>query len=138
MTHRVRFIAATILVLAIAPALAGVAQGGKGKPRKPDTARYILPPGNFGGLPTTPNSTDQLPLYSGLTPLRDDVTKADINNLFLPEDFKPIGETPRRSTRVSRGCACSTTRTGSRTSTATPVATSPSAPAGQRRATAGS
>ena len=93
MTHRARFIAATILVLAIAPALAGVAQGGQGKPRKPDTARYILPPGNFGGLPTTPNSTDQLPLYSGLTPLRDDVTKADINNLFLPEDFKPIGET---------------------------------------------
>ena len=28
-----------------------------------DIARYILPPGNFGGLPFTVNSTDQLPLY---------------------------------------------------------------------------
>jgi Penicillin amidase len=58
-----------------------------------DTARYILPPGNYGGLPFTENSTDQLPLYSGLTPLRDDVTEADIENLFLPEDFEPIGQT---------------------------------------------
>ena len=31
---------------------------------------YILPPGNYGGLPTTPQSTDQLPLYAALTPLR--------------------------------------------------------------------
>ena len=92
MTHRVRFIAATILVLAIVPALAGTAQGGKGA-RGKDVARYILPPGNFGGVPFTANSTDQLPLYSGLTPLRDDVSNADINEHFLPENFKPIGET---------------------------------------------
>src|SRR5262249_11802234 len=39
-----------------------------------DFARCILPPGNFGGVPFTVNSTDQLPLYSGLTPLRDNVT----------------------------------------------------------------
>src|SRR5262245_25099506 len=56
-----------------------------------DIARYILPPGNYGGLPFTPNSTDQLPLYSGLTPLRDNITLADINNFYLPEDFTPIG-----------------------------------------------
>lgn len=55
-----------------------------------DLARYILPPGNFGGLPFTVNSQDQLPLYSGLTPLRDNVTLADINQFFLPEDFQPI------------------------------------------------
>jgi hypothetical protein len=35
-----------------------------------DTARYILAPGNYGGVPFTRNSTDQLPLYSRLTPLR--------------------------------------------------------------------
>jgi acyl-homoserine lactone acylase PvdQ len=93
MNHRVRFIASAILVLALAPAVAGAAQGGKGAKQRNDVARYILPPGNFGGLPLTPNSTDQLPLYSGLTPLRDDVTKADINALFLPENFKPIGTT---------------------------------------------
>jgi acyl-homoserine lactone acylase PvdQ len=58
-----------------------------------DTARYILPPGNYGGIPFTENSTDQLPLYSGLTPFRDDITPATINQHFLPENFKPIGET---------------------------------------------
>ena len=58
-----------------------------------DRAHYILPPGNFGGLPNTPNSRDQLPLYDGLTPLRGNVTDTDIEELFLPEDFKPIGET---------------------------------------------
>jgi len=58
-----------------------------------DRAFYILPPGNFGGLPTTENSLDQLPLYDGLTPLRGEVTDADIEALFLPEDFEPVGET---------------------------------------------
>src|SRR5262245_45730822 len=55
-----------------------------------DLARYVLPPGNFGGIPFTANSTDQLPLYSGLTPLRDHVTPADIDRFYLPEDFTPI------------------------------------------------
>lgn len=55
-----------------------------------DLARYILPPGNFGGVPFTANSTDQLPLYSGLTPLRDNITPADIDHFYLPEDFTPI------------------------------------------------
>lgn len=58
--------------------------------RGADIARYILPPGNYGGIPFTVNSTDQLPLYSGLTPLRDNVTLADINQFYLPEDFQPI------------------------------------------------
>ncbi len=47
-----------------------------------DRAYYILPPGNFGGLPTTVNSLDQLPLYDGLTPLRGNVTDADIDRLY--------------------------------------------------------
>jgi acyl-homoserine lactone acylase PvdQ len=58
-----------------------------------DLARYILPPGNYGGIPFTANSTDQLPLYSGLTPLRDNITQADIDHFYLPEDFQPIGQT---------------------------------------------
>ncbi len=58
-----------------------------------DTSRYVLPPGNFGGLPTSENSLDQLPLYTGLTPLRRNVTAADVNRLYLPMDFKPIGTT---------------------------------------------
>jgi acyl-homoserine lactone acylase PvdQ len=63
-----------------------------------DRAYYILPPGNYGGLPTNQNSLDQLPLYDGLTPLRGNVTDADIERLFLPNDFQPIGETVEEPT----------------------------------------
>ena len=66
--------------------------------RAADLARYILPPGNFGGVPSTVNSTDQLPLYSGLSPLRDNITSTDIDNFYLPEDFKPIGATQEEVT----------------------------------------
>ena len=58
-----------------------------------DRSYYILPPGNYGGLPTTDDSLDQLPLYDGLTPLRGEVTDDDIEEFFLPQDFAPIGET---------------------------------------------
>jgi acyl-homoserine lactone acylase PvdQ len=58
--------------------------------RAADVARYILPPGNYGGVPFTENSRDQLPLYTGLTPLRDNVTPADIEKFYLPENFQPI------------------------------------------------
>ena len=58
-----------------------------------DRSYYILPPGNYGGLPTNDDSLDQLPLYDALTPLRGDVTDADIEEFFLPQDFEPIGET---------------------------------------------
>ncbi len=58
-----------------------------------DRAFYILPPGNYGGLPTTDDSLDQLALYDGLTPLRGNVTDDDIEEFFLPQDFAPIGAT---------------------------------------------
>ena len=67
-----------------------------------DRAFYILPPGNYGGLPTTDDSLDQLPLYDGLTPLRGNVTDADIERYFLPEDFEPIGATDRGADRSAR------------------------------------
>ena len=63
-----------------------------------DRAYYVLPPGNYGGLPTTDESTDQLALYDGLTPLRDDVTDADLDAHFLPQDFEPVGETVEEPT----------------------------------------
>ena len=53
----------------------------------------MLPPGNYGGIPTNDDSLDQLALYDGLTPLRDTVTDADIESLYLPMDFEPVGET---------------------------------------------
>ncbi|MDH3706535.1 MAG: penicillin acylase family protein, partial [Acidimicrobiia bacterium] len=63
-----------------------------------DRAHYILPPGNYGGIPTTDESRDQLPLYDGLTPLRDDIGAADIDRLFIPEDFEPVGATTEEPT----------------------------------------
>ena len=63
-----------------------------------DRAYYILPPGNYGGIPTTDNSFDQLPLYDGLTPLRGDISDADIDSLFLPQNFEPVGETVEEPT----------------------------------------
>ncbi len=63
-----------------------------------DVARNILPPGQFGGVPTTTHSTDQIPLYDALTPLRGNVSTSDIFRLYKPEDFKPIGATVREDT----------------------------------------
>ncbi|MEM9519312.1 MAG: penicillin acylase family protein [Actinomycetota bacterium] len=58
-----------------------------------DRAYYILPPGNYGGLPTNDDSLDQLELYDGLTPLRDEISDADIDASFLPMNFEPVGDT---------------------------------------------
>jgi hypothetical protein len=63
-----------------------------------DRAFYILPPGNYGGIPTNDDSLDQLPLYDGLTPLRGEVTDADLESLFLPMNFEPVGETREEPT----------------------------------------
>jgi acyl-homoserine lactone acylase PvdQ len=86
-----RSVKSVLVVLVAALAVPATAQAA-------DTARYILPPGNFGGLPTTTNSLDQLPLYDALTPLRDNISSANINNLFLPENFHPIGATHEENT----------------------------------------
>ena|SRR5262245_47295196 len=56
-----------------------------------DFAYNVLPPGQYGGLPTDVHSTDQIPLYDGLTPLRGDVTVDDIQRLYKPESFTPTG-----------------------------------------------
>ncbi len=103
--RRRRHATAVIAVIAIAvstvvAAPAGADRGEKGKPPRgsDDRAYYILPPGNYGGLPTTDESRDQLPLYDALTPLRDEVTDADIEANFLPEDFSPVGETREEPT----------------------------------------
>jgi acyl-homoserine lactone acylase PvdQ len=77
------------------------AAGGKPGPEEPpaaDRAYYVLPPGNYGGLPTTDESRDQIPLYDALTPLRGAVTDADIDANFLPEDFSPVGATREEPT----------------------------------------
>ncbi len=63
-----------------------------------DRAYYILPPGNYGGIPTNDDSLDQLPLYDGLTPLRGNVTDDDIDEFFLPQNFAPVGDATEEET----------------------------------------
>jgi acyl-homoserine lactone acylase PvdQ len=74
---------ALIVALLVAPAAANAA------PKAYD----VLPPGQFGGIPTTVHSTDQIPLYDGLTPLGRDVTSADISRFFKPETLGTVGPT---------------------------------------------
>jgi acyl-homoserine lactone acylase PvdQ len=81
-----RFLAPVTAVLLLVAASAAQAAAS-------DIARFILPPGNYGGIPTNAHSLDQLSLYSGLTPLRRNVTMADVNRFYIPDDFKPIGAT---------------------------------------------
>ena len=85
-------------IVAVGILLLGAPGAGTAAARGKDTARYILPPGNFGGLPTTDDSFDQLPLYDALTPLRGQVTRRAIDRFFLPENFKPIGPTREEQT----------------------------------------
>ena len=82
------FLVVAVAVLVAAPAAAAAA----------DTARYILPPGNFGGLPTTKNSLDQLPLYDALTPAARERRHGGHQRYFLPENFEPIGATHEEQT----------------------------------------
>jgi acyl-homoserine lactone acylase PvdQ len=92
MRRGIALLAGVMLALGTLLAVPAGAHGSQ-PPVPGDRARYILPPGNYGGLPTTANSLDQLPLYDALTPKRGNVTDADIDQLYLPEDFKPIGAT---------------------------------------------
>src|SRR3954451_775998 len=79
---RFSLVAALALLLLIA-APAGAA----------DRIYNVLPAGEDGGFPTSSHSTDQLPLYDGLTPLAGTVTDADIDRFFKPETLGPIGDT---------------------------------------------
>jgi acyl-homoserine lactone acylase PvdQ len=79
--------------LAVTATVSGASGDERKQPSEEDVARYVLPPGNYGGIPTTDESRDQLPLYTALTPLRGNVTDADIEQDFLPENFEPIGAT---------------------------------------------
>jgi len=72
-------------------------------------AFQVLTPGADGNLPTTANSTDQAALYDALTPLRGDVSAADLKSKFLSEKFGVAGKivktenTGRKGLRIVRG-----------------------------------
>lgn len=93
-----RLVLAALLALALAPAA-------QAKTDFAAQAYNILTPGQFGGLPTTTNSTDQLALYDGLTPLRENVTAADVKRLYKSARFGGKGKvekTPRKGLRLVR------------------------------------
>lgn len=76
------------VLLIVAPAQARVDFSGP--------AFNILAPGEFGGLPANQYSTDQGKLYDALTPLRGNVTTADLSRLYLSEKFGVTGPVVRR------------------------------------------
>src|ERR1700704_3648056 len=84
--------------------VAGAEDGGEGRNR----LYNVLPPGESGGLPTDVHSTDQIPLYDGLTPLFDKVRAPDIPKYFKPEIFGlgneagTVEPTPRAGLRLIR------------------------------------
>src|SRR5215211_1260799 len=66
-------------------------------------AHNVLPPGQSGALPPTANSTDQLRMYDGLTPLFGRVTLDDIERRFKPNLFGTAGQGPTRREVTPRG-----------------------------------
>ena len=52
----------------------------------------VLAPGQHGNIPVTKNSTDQIKLYDGLTPLRGNVKAADLAKYYKPNVFGTRGQ----------------------------------------------
>ncbi len=65
---------------------------------RPDVAYDILVPGEYGGLPTNGDSTDQIQRYDRLASLRGRVTSRDIRHRYKREDLRPRGPTHRETT----------------------------------------
>jgi hypothetical protein len=108
-SRSLRFVVAVLAALVAAPATAVAAPG--------DVARYILPPGNYGGLPTTDESRDQLPLYDGLTaPAVGATSRAPTSTASTSGELQPVGADPRGGDRPSGPSRSSTTATACPTS----------------------
>ncbi|HEY6963223.1 MAG TPA: penicillin acylase family protein [Gaiellaceae bacterium] len=92
------------LVVAVAIVLAATLSAGAA-PRHDfaAVARDILPPGNFGGINATSNSTDQAKLYDALTPLEGRVTSKDVARDFKAETLWTGKEKAVRVERPGRG-----------------------------------
>ncbi len=64
-----------------------------------DFVRNVLVPGEAGGLAPTTHSTDQIPLYDGLTPKFDQVSNDDLSTYFKDESMGDAGGTPETTPR---------------------------------------
>ena len=72
----------------------------------------VLPPGQAGGVAFTKNSTDQIPLYDGLTLRRDRVTDADLRRYFKRETLGLGAEKAVRTERPRDGVTITRDRWG--------------------------
>ena len=73
------------LIALLVPAFVFASSSAKKPPDFASTALNILPPGESAD--SGPNSTDQLALYDGLTPLWNAVSPTNVHRLFKPETF---------------------------------------------------
>jgi len=67
-----------------------------------ETARNIVPSGQWGEAPVPPGADSQAKMYDSLTPKFDQVTAADLNTSFKSEGFGVGTDGPARSERVPR------------------------------------
>ena len=66
------------------------------------SARNIIPSGQYGGLPPPAGADDQAQMYDGLTPLFDQVTPAHLNQYFKSERFGVATDGPATPESVPR------------------------------------
>ena len=91
------------LLVALATVCGSLVLGAASAAPPPDHALLalnILPPGEGANAP---DLTSQLPLYDGLTPLRGDVTGADLTKFYKPETLGLGGAKPTRVERPKAG-----------------------------------
>ena len=67
-----------------------------------ETARNIVPSGQWGEAPVPPGADSQAKMYDSLTPKFDQVTAADLNTSFKSEGFGVGPDGPAKSERVPR------------------------------------
>src|SRR3954451_1213518 len=88
-------LAATVAALLALPATASARDYS-------DTARNVVPSGQWGGFPVPPGADSQAKLYDSLTPRFDQVTAADLDRSFKSERFGVGPDGPAKAERVPR------------------------------------
>src|SRR3954451_14376461 len=88
-------LAATVAALLALPATASARDYS-------DTARNVVPSGQWGGFPVPPGADSQAKLYDSLTPRFDQVTADDLNRSFKSERFGVGTDGPAKAEHVPR------------------------------------
>jgi acyl-homoserine lactone acylase PvdQ len=95
---RTVLIAVGLAVVSVAGPAANAATDSTGAESRDyaQTARNVLPAGQYGSAPPPVQATDQADMYDGLTPLSGDVTDAALTRYFKSERFGTAGQGPLR------------------------------------------